>query len=329
MKKYIVLLSVFTLVISCNSNKQKQAVLPSVTGEANNIVIVIDNEDWNQATGDVFRNVFMQATPGLSQPEPLFKLINVPSSAFNNIFKLHRNILYVDVNNKKYKQTKVLINKDRWAKHQYMLTMMAPDTLSLNNYLRDNEGKIMAQFADAERERIIYNYKRTEERMIRAKLEKNHQLSLVVPKGYILNVDSSDFVWISHQGPDLDQGILIYDYPYTDADNFKKEYLLQKRDVILKKYVPGPVEGSYMTTEYRFPITFQQYYNKQGQYIAQLKGLWRVENDFMGGPFISHTTVDTLRNRIVTVEGYIFAPNQDKRNYMCQLDAILNTLEIK
>ena len=68
---------------------------------------------------------------------------------------------------------------------------------------------------------------------------------------------------------------------------------------------------------------------KNGLYIAELRGLWKLEKGFMGGPFVSHTTIDTVYNRVVTIDGYVFAPNRDKRNLIRQVEAIINTLEIK
>lgn len=51
-----------------------------------------------------------------------------------------------------------------------------------------------------------------------------------------------------------------------------------------------------------------------------------MENYIMGGPFVQLSTVDTRRNRIVTVEGFVFAPSEEKRNYVRQLEAILYSL---
>jgi hypothetical protein len=81
-----------------------------------------------------------------------------------------------------------------------------------------------------------------------------------------------------------------------------------------------------MTTELE---VFPQYrsLNLNGTYTAELRGLWKVEGDFMGGPFISISQIDEKRNRIVTVEGYVYAPKFNKREYIRQLEAILYSLE--
>ena len=62
--------------------------------------------------------------------------------------------------------------------------------------------------------------------------------------------------------------------------------------------------------------------------MAELRGLWRTENAFMGGPFLSYTVLDEKRNRVVTAEGFVFAPSLDKRNYVRELEAIIQSVEI-
>ena len=45
-----------------------------------------------------------------------------------------------------------------------------------------------------------------------------------------------------------------------------------------------------------------------GHFALEVRGLWKMENDFMGGPFYSLTIVDEARGRLLTVEGYAYAP---------------------
>jgi hypothetical protein len=59
-----------------------------------------------------------------------------------------------------------------------------------------------------------------------------------------------------------------------------------------------------------------------------LRGLWKLENAFMGGPFINISLLDENRNRVVTVDAFVYAPGLDKRNYVREVEAILNTFKI-
>jgi hypothetical protein len=82
-----------------------------------------------------------------------------------------------------------------------------------------------------------------------------------------------------------------------------------------------------MVTESIIPPSFKPLMFK-GRYFGQLRGLWDVYSHPMGGPFISLTTIDEERNRVITVEGYVYAPRFKKRNYLRQVEALLLTLTL-
>lgn len=310
---------------SCKNMPESQR--PNITGKLNEVVVVIDRAQWESELGEVIRSNFQKVQVGLPQPEPMFDLINIPLAGFNNVFKLHRNIIIIDIA-KAHREPKIIVEKDKWARSQIVFTAQGPNEKIFTDYFRKNVNKIIHQIDKTEIERTVTQYKRVEERGIGVKLKEKHKISLSIPKGYKLDVDEPDFVWISYAQPDQDQGILIYDYPYTDPNTFTKEFLVNKRNEVLKNHVKGEKEGTYMTTETQYPVNLKQYYNDKSLYIAELRGLWKLEGGFMGGPFISHTTVDTLRNRIVTVEGYVFSPQTEKRNKVRQLEGILYTLDL-
>ena len=58
----------------------------------------------------------------------------------------------------------------------------------------------------------------------------------------------------------------------------------------------------------------------------ETRGLWKMEHDAMGGPFVSHSRVDTLNNRVVVAEGFVYAPEKMKRGLIRRLEAALYTL---
>ena len=45
----------------------------------------------------------------------------------------------------------------------------------------------------------------------------------------------------------------------------------------------------------------------------------------MGGPFVSITTLDTKNSRMITIDGYVFAPEFDKREYLREVEAIIKS----
>jgi hypothetical protein len=62
------------------------------------------------------------------------------------------------------------------------------------------------------------------------------------------------------------------------------------------------------------------------KYAMEARGLWFMRNDCMGGPFVSHSRVDTENNRVVVVEGFVFAPEKMKRGLMRRMEGSLYML---
>ena len=65
-----------------------------------------------------------------------------------------------------------------------------------------------------------------------------------------------------------------------------------------------------------------------GKYCGVMRGLWRMQGDMMGGPFVSHTRLDEKNHRVVVAEGFVYAPETDKRNFMRRIEAALFTLRL-
>ena len=57
------------------------------------------------------------------------------------------------------------------------------------------------------------------------------------------------------------------------------------------------------------------------------KGTWEVANDYMAGPFVNYMVKDSIEKRWIVIEGFTFAPSASKRDYMFELNTIINTLE--
>jgi hypothetical protein len=314
----------FFSVTSCTTDSKP--FMPSVKGKAGEVLIIMEKKIWKSKIGDRFREVLYEHIPGLPQPEPMFEPMQIPSKAFAQIYKPHRNIIKTVISSE-IKKAKIEVSKDIWATPQLVISLSAPNKEEFLELFEESKTNILKHLLKAERDRLVSYYKKYEESYIREAIEKKHKISLNFPKGYKLDVNKDNFVWISHETPRTSQGIFVYYYEYRDTSDFSRDKLVEVRDSILKENVPGPVPGSYMATERRTPLYFKEFLRKE-KYTAEIRGLWRTENEFLGGPFVSYSTVDEKRNRLITVEGYVYAGKLHKRNYMRKMEAILYTLKI-
>jgi hypothetical protein len=122
---------------------------------------------------------------------------------------------------------------------------------------------------------------------------------------------------------------MIYATEYLDTAQLNPKYILNWRNIQTRQYIPGPSDGSYMVTSLDFvPPVVSYPEDFPLDYVVEVRGLWKVENDFMGGPFINYTFVDKKRNRLISMDGYVYNPNEFKRNYLRQMESIFHTLKI-
>jgi hypothetical protein len=48
----------------------------------------------------------------------------------------------------------------------------------------------------------------------------------------------------------------------------------------------------------------------------------------MGGPYVNYMIEDKKNNRIIVLEGFVYAPRLEKRNYLFALEAILKSVKL-
>ena len=97
---------------------------------------------------------------------------------------------------------------------------------------------------------------------------------------------------------------------------------------MLQENVPGMFENTYMTTaEYIAPT--MEFIKYRGRDFAQTRGYWEVYNDYMGGPFVSHSFYSPDGSEIIVAEAFVYAPRYDKRQYLRQVESLLYSFEWK
>ena len=53
-----------------------------------------------------------------------------------------------------------------------------------------------------------------------------------------------------------------------------------------------------------------------------------MKNDFMGGPYVHYTFVDEENSRVINLDGFVYAPKFNKREYLRELEALLKTAKL-
>ncbi len=314
----LVLLSIL-LLTQCKD--KGSAYKPTVIGKAGEMLVVMDDSVKGRAGGKTLLEITKQPVMGLPQGEPLFDVAVIPHRAFTQRLRPFRSLIIVEIS----PNEKPAVNyyNDRWASQQAMAQVIAQNSWQLDSLLDAEEIKLVGFFVRAERDRSQRYYRKYINQELTGMVENKWDAYMIVPVNFKRNKPGKDFSWLSHETPLISQGIYIYSFDYTGPRSIEKSYLLNKRDSVLRINVPGPSEGSYAATETNFPITYKRFVHNDHQ-IVELRGLWKVVGDLMGGPFVSFAHIDEVNNRVVVTEGYVYAPEKpEKRNLVWQLESLL------
>lgn len=317
-----VLAAVTILAFSgCKGGKGK-ALLPNVSGKAGEVLVVIEKADWEGQTGTALREILTSDYPFLPQKEPLYTLINVMPSNFGQMFQIHRNIILIH-NSADVVEPGVIFRYDKWSSPQLVITVNGTSSEECAALVSEHSGKILNAIEQVERDRIIANTRLYQERSLPPAVEELVGGTMVFPSGYSLKKRTENFIWISYETTYVQQGVFIYKYPARGVtEELSPEALVAKRNEVLRKEVPGMVDGSYMTTS---PVLQPgvKYVAYHGRKFAETRGFWDVHGDFMGGPFVSHTFYTPDGLNLICVEAYVYAPKYDKRLYLRQVESLL------
>ena len=323
--KFLVLALVAVFAASCNDSSE--LVKQNVGGKAGEIIIVANKAEWESEPGSELRSILATPYPYLPQSEPSYTLINIPHKSFTSLFEYHRNIIILKVDPELKAEFKAV--EDVWAAPQTVIMITAPTKEEVTRVIADNAEQLFNIINQAERNRIMRNSKRYEDVALRQFVADKFGGSPYFPKGYSLKKQTDNFVWISYETTYINLGIFVYRIPYKDETSVQLEQLMAATNDIMQENVPGMVDNSYMTisSEILPGLGVMKYKNRN---FVEMRGLWEVKNDFMGGPFVIHAFYDKNDPKsIIVVEGFVYAPRYDKRDYIRQVESILYSFDWK
>ncbi len=318
----VIITSLFLLSCTTSSN---QSLMKSITGKPGEMVVVISKDHWANAPGKLIRDVLGQPQLALPQEEPLFNLTDVPHNAFKEIFKTTRNVVSTNIS-ASVKEPGVIFKDNVWASPQATVAINAKNSEQFIEVLNKNSSKIISYFLNREKKRLMASYKKIHDKPVLNTLREKYGMTMNVVPGFKVAEEYKDFIWLRYETPEISQGIFIYWFEYNNDSIFTADFLLKKRNILLNKYVPGPTEGSYMVSETELESVFN-ILEHNGNYAAEMRGLWKVSGDFMGGPYVLLAELDASNQRVVVADGFVYAPSKEKRNLLRQVEAMIYSLK--
>ena len=277
--------------------------LPAATGKSSEVIFVVDDILWESSLRSLVEKTISTDINGLSKKESLFSPFQLNKSEFNSILRTHRNIVIVS------KGVKPVITQNKWAYGQLVAQInwngnediTTADLSKLKKSLVENELKLLGS-----------KLSKSSQKDIELSVYKNLGRSLIVPEEYSILNNNETFFWASYDPQHSDEIKNIFVYSFNINSNSIQNEVLNRTDSIFAKYLRGDKEGSYATIENRYTPYFSN---------NVYRGLWRLENGFMGGPFMIKFQV--LDTKVIVSVGLVFAPHSSKRRFIKEFEAIL------
>lgn len=308
-------------------------LFPEAGGKMGELVLVVNEEDLKSEWVDTLQAYFTRPMPVLPQDEPYWKLYTISPSSFQNLYRVHRNILIISINPRQT-EAAYAVEKDGYATGQLVVTLAAKDKASVLAYFKEVREEIETMFRKRDMEKLVREYDKIVNREAQNKMKAVTGLRLSIPDGFFGVRDTTNFVYYSHEATrqaktdresypaKIQRGIWVASGPYLSADVFKPAVALHMRDSITALYIPSSKEGSFMMTEPRVPSD-TAIVNFNGQRALIQRGLWRMKDEFKGGPYVNILTYNPQNARWVMIDGFVYAPQFDKRDYMLQVESIV------
>ncbi len=337
----VVGIGLMVAISGCGSQEGARSPLPSKVGPQGEVLVVCTDAVWAGEIGDTIRKILHKPYAVLPQMhietyEPMFDIVHKNRYDFNKFWKPHRNIIDVEIADRIDTQDPtVVFYTEKYSRGQIYIVGKARTRGELAAKFAERANEMVSLLHDVEVKRTTYVTKLSVDEVIQRSINVAWGLDLLIPKGsYGVRVDTA-FTWIDRQltrfrgsnNHDVQEGFFIHSEPYIGPEQFTLDHILDRRDEMTKRYVAGPTEGSYMQIERRMIPSYEEISFKGG-FAAEVRGLWRMENDFMGGPYYSLTFYEEEKARLITVEGYAYAPYFDKRQYMREVEGIVKSVTL-
>ena len=336
---YISILAISIGLFACadeqSSSTKSMENLPQATGRSGDILVVMEDNWWNAAPGDSLLGEIRQNYPGLPQPEPLFGTVRVAPNKFSSLLRSQRNIIYVLTDSADFGKDHFTSSADTYFKtlrnvYAKGQLMVITNPFLSKHALADSFGTsghlISKIFQEEEDFRNNQFLSRVTDKDIITQLKNDFGIILPVPEDYRVGKSTKNFIWLISEQNEKIFNITVHKKPYEGPEDFSTKNIIALRNAMGKKHIPGSFEGSHLSTEQRYdPIV--DTISVDGHYTILTRGLWRMEGDFMGGPFVNMAIYDDANRMAYYVDGFVFAPKFKKRELIRSVERIMRAFQ--
>jgi len=161
-----------------------------------------------------------------------------------------------------------------------------------------------------------------------------HDFKVNVQHDYFTAIDTTNFVWLRRViSADSWRSVFVYYTEEFDPTNLSPSLIYDLRDRLTQNYIRGTMDNFWVEIDRRRELTSENL-DFKGRFAYESRGLWHMIGDDaelgrvefgMGGPFVNYAFYDDASGRMYMIDGMVFAPGYDKREFLRHMEAIAHT----
>jgi len=328
-KVFTILAMVLIAFASCSRIKKHHRggslLTPTSSGNPYEVMVVADDSVWNGYVGSSIQRILDAHLVGLPQDEEMFHRSHITHAHYDKITNLFRNIILINIA-KEHTVPKIRVERDVHSCPQLIVKITGPNQREVSMCITEHTKAIQQLISTEEINRQANDLVDSHNIKFNEKCKEMFGCELYIPTDVKKMKVGENFIWASNDAVTGIQNVVIYSLPYVSEKMFLKRPYMALRDTIMKANLPGEKKGMYMETNRDFVWT--KNIRVKNDFAMEARGLWQMHNDAMGGPFVSHSRIDTVNNKVIVVEGFVYAPEKMKRTMLRRLEAALYTLKL-
>ena len=333
---------------------------PEAAGPPGEVTVVVDSTLWNGAVGDAFRETLGAPISTLPQSQPSFNLrqIDLTPQTLERV-KGHKNVVVAAALGASSQEAEYLSQQfsqdalqavrdggvvprpDLWRRQQQVFYMAASTPSGLAETVRQRGPALVDSLNLATRRRAHDRmFEEGRQTALEDTLMQNHGFAVDVQHDYQIVNDTTftggGLALLVRRLPDTWRRLFVWYKKDAQPSTITRDWVLSKRDSLAGIYLQGGRRGAAVVDRRR---TLQvESVDFLERYAYETRGLWYMAYEDStgsrqplggGGPFVNYTFYDQQQERIYMIDGTVFAPDYDKREFLRQMEVIAHTFRTR
>ena len=348
----VLLLTMILIWTGCSDSVDYR---PRATGPEGKILVVMDTNSWKGDVGLAIQEALGSYISTLPAPEPSFDLqqVSLISEAVLDNVRKQKNVVFVAplsdstsearfIRNRLDEQSITTLEEGRgaviprenlWRKDQLVYYITGGNPEDIISAVEQNREDLRFAFNQVTRQRMeVSMFDKGRQPEIEDYLLENHGFTVKAQHDFYVAMDTMNFVWLRRRiSTESWRSLFIHYEENGNPSDLSAEWILNTRDSLTQKYIRGEVMG-YMEIDRRRPFMVENI-NFLDRYAYEGRGLWQMmamdggqEVQLgMGGAFLSYAFYDEGSGRNYLIDGAVFAPGFNKREFLRQMEVIAHT----